>query len=143
MLDQVLAAETEWVEVYVQRARVRKRLGDKERAIIDATPAQIADAVSRVENRKRQQLLAQNNLRRSSDQLKQLMNDPDLAGGSEVLLVPLDTPLDQAVQYSKLEALMTAMTYASIAAFAVACVAYVVVRYVLFPRRRERVTRRA
>ncbi|MEM1450305.1 MAG: hypothetical protein AAGI22_14410 [Planctomycetota bacterium] len=41
------------------------------------------------------------------------------------------------------EALMTAMTYASIAAFAVACVAYVVVRYVLFPRRGERVTRRA
>ncbi len=83
----------------------------KERAIIDATPAQIADAVSRVENRKRQLLIAQNNLRRASDQLKQLMNDPDLAVGSEVLLVPLDTPIDEAVQYSKLEALMTAMDH--------------------------------
>ncbi|MEM9380013.1 MAG: hypothetical protein AAGB93_08680 [Planctomycetota bacterium] len=59
--------------------------------------------------------------------------------------------LRDALQHSALstptgtrrEALMTAMTYASIAAFAAACVAYVVVRYVLFPRRRGRITSRA
>ncbi|MEO1637285.1 MAG: tetratricopeptide repeat protein [Cyanobacteria bacterium J06631_9] len=39
LLDQVLVAEPEWVEVYVQRARVRKRLGDKERAITDYSQA--------------------------------------------------------------------------------------------------------
>lgn len=79
------------------------------RAIIDATPAQIADAVSRVENRKRQLLVAQNNLRRASDRLKQLMNDPEMSVGDEVLLVPLDVPIDAPVRYGKLEALTTAI----------------------------------
>lgn len=39
LLDQVIEAEPDWSEAYVQRARVRKRLGDKERAITDYSKA--------------------------------------------------------------------------------------------------------
>ncbi|MEO0770949.1 MAG: tetratricopeptide repeat protein [Cyanobacteria bacterium J06649_4] len=39
LLDEVIAARPEWAEAYVQRARVRKRLGDKERAIADYAKA--------------------------------------------------------------------------------------------------------
>ena len=39
LLDQVIATEPGWAEAYVQRARVRKRLGDKERAIADYSKA--------------------------------------------------------------------------------------------------------
>ncbi|MEL6900808.1 MAG: tetratricopeptide repeat protein [Cyanobacteria bacterium J06606_4] len=39
LLDQVIAAEPTWAQAYVQRARVRKRLGDRERAIADYAKA--------------------------------------------------------------------------------------------------------
>ncbi|MEL6939159.1 MAG: tetratricopeptide repeat protein [Cyanobacteria bacterium J06598_1] len=39
LLDQVIAAAPDWAEAYVQRARVRKRLGDPERAIADYAKA--------------------------------------------------------------------------------------------------------
>ncbi|MEL7224951.1 MAG: tetratricopeptide repeat protein, partial [Cyanobacteria bacterium J06576_12] len=39
LLSQLIEAEPGWAEVYVQRARVRKRLGDGERAIADYAQA--------------------------------------------------------------------------------------------------------
>ena len=39
LLSQLIEAEPEWAEVYVQRARIRKRVGDKERAIADYAKA--------------------------------------------------------------------------------------------------------
>ena len=39
LLSQLIEAEPEWAEVYVHRARLRKRMGDKERAIADYAKA--------------------------------------------------------------------------------------------------------
>ncbi|MEL6489452.1 MAG: tetratricopeptide repeat protein, partial [Cyanobacteria bacterium J06621_3] len=39
LLNQVIEAEPAWAEPYVQRARVRKRLGDLEKAITDYSKA--------------------------------------------------------------------------------------------------------
>ena len=82
----------------------------EQRRDFDATQAQIADAAARVENRRADVLRAENNLRQASDQLKAIMNDPELTVGSEVLLVPVDEPLDEPIRYSLLDASLTALS---------------------------------
>jgi outer membrane protein TolC len=76
----------------------------------DANEAQFADSVSRVESR----LTALNSARRAfqvaSDQLKALINDPDLTLGADVLIIPADAALDVPVQYSLADLLGTALT---------------------------------
>jgi outer membrane protein len=79
------------------------------RAMVDANAAQIADATARVERRKADVLRAQTQVRLLSDQLKILMNDPDIAPGSELVLLPVETAVDEPVKFSLLESLRTAM----------------------------------
>jgi outer membrane protein TolC len=79
----------------------------KERALVDANNAQIADATARVERRRADVLRAQTQLRLVSDELKALMNDPDLPVGSEVVLLPADDAPDAPVAFSLLESLRT------------------------------------
>lgn len=79
------------------------------RAMVDANAAQIADATARVERRKADVLRAQTQVRLLSDQLKTLMNDPDVPPGSEVVLLPVDSAVDEPVKFSLLESLRTAM----------------------------------
>jgi outer membrane protein TolC len=83
--------------------KVRDQLRERER--IDANRAQIADATARVERRKADVLRAQTQLRLVSDQLKQLMNDPSLPVGSEVVLLPADMAVDAPVRFSLLDSL--------------------------------------
>jgi len=78
------------------------------RRVQDARQAQVADAISRVERRKGDLLSAQTTLRNTSDRLKALINDPDLPVGSEILLIPVDAPLDEPVEFSLVEAITTA-----------------------------------
>ena len=80
-----------------------------QRRLIDAAPPQIFSALSRVEDRKGNVIAAQNVLRRRSDQLKRLLNDPSLPMSGEALLIPLDGPADEAVSYSVLDAYTTAL----------------------------------
>lgn len=80
-----------------------------QRRTLDATPAQIADATARVERRKAELLRAQTALRRASDQLKGLINDPDLPVGGEVLILPSDSAIDAPVSYSLADAITTAI----------------------------------
>ncbi len=98
---------------------IAKRLlqaGEKVRQILevrkgnmDANPAQFANAVAAVESRRGDVIQAENTLRNASDQLKQLMNDPELTVGSEVLLLPADNPVDAPTQFSLLDSLTTAI----------------------------------
>jgi outer membrane protein TolC len=81
----------------------------KQRINLDATPAQIANAESQVQTRAGNVLQAQNTLRQAGDRLKVLMNDPDLPVGSEVLIVPLDMPVDAPVQFNLLDSLNQAV----------------------------------
>lgn len=87
--------------------KVRDQLKSREK--LDATPAQIADAVARVERRKADVYRAQTVLRNQSDRLKALMNDPSIPLGSEVLLVPADAAIDEPVKYSLLDSVERAV----------------------------------
>ncbi len=75
----------------------------------DAGPAQRADAKSEVEERRGFVIAAQEVYRRASDDLKRLMNDPDLPVGSEVLIFPIDVALDAPIRYNLLDAYTTAI----------------------------------
>lgn len=81
----------------------------RNRAQVDANAAQIADATARVEQRKADVLRAQTQVRLLSDQLKVLMNDPDIPPGSELVLLPVDDAVDEPIKFSLLESLRTAM----------------------------------
>jgi outer membrane protein TolC len=78
---------------------------------IDANQAAIGRANSTVESRKADVLRAQTNLRLVSDRLKQLMNDPDVPVGSEVILIPADRAVDEPVKFSLVESLRSAVQY--------------------------------
>ena len=88
--------------------RVREEI--KARRVLDAVQAQVADAVSAVENRRADLLRAQRAVRRASDRLKLLMNDPRYPVGSETVLVPTDAALDQPIVFSLVDALSTAVS---------------------------------
>lgn len=79
------------------------------RRVFDAVQAQIADAQSTVETRRGDILRAQRDLRRASDRLKSLINDPAVPVGSERLLIPIDAPLDEPITYSLLDSVQTAV----------------------------------
>lgn len=83
----------------------------KARRVLDAVQAQVADAVATVERRKGDVLRAQRGLRRASDALKVLMNAPDLPVGSEMLLLPSDSAIDEPLGYSLVDEIETAVTH--------------------------------
>jgi outer membrane protein TolC len=91
----------------VTRGQLQARL----EAGLDVPPSQLADAVARVERRKSDITQAQVVVRDTSDRLKVLMNDGDFPVGSEVLLAPLDVPVDEPVTYNLLDALTTAVQH--------------------------------
>jgi outer membrane protein len=89
--------------------RVRDQL--IQRAPMDANQVQIADAISRVENRARDLSTAQTQMELLSDNLKALVNDPEFPIGSSVLLVPADFMVDQPITYNLAEAVRSALRY--------------------------------
>jgi len=66
--------------------------------------------VARVERRRSDLLVARTNLRNASDRLKQLMNDPSLPVGSEMLIVPTEDAISEPIEYSLLDAIATGIT---------------------------------
>ena len=89
----------------ITREKLRARLESG----LDVPPSQLADAVARVERRKIDVFRARDAVREASDRLKVLMNDPDLPVGSEIMIAPLDQPVDEATRYNLLDALTTAV----------------------------------
>ena len=67
------------------------------------------DIKARRETRRSDVITARNQLRRASDALKLIVNDPGLPVGSEVLLVPADDPVDEPVSYSLADSITTAI----------------------------------
>ncbi len=100
-------------ELAIRQSLLERGLGVRDdikvRRIQDARQAQVADAAARVERRKGQILVAQTNLRRASDRLKALINDPDLAVGTEIMLVPVDRAVDEPIGFSLVDAITTAI----------------------------------
>lgn len=79
------------------------------RAGFDARPENLSNVRAAVESRRADFADAQDALRKASLNLKRLMNDPRLPVGSEVLILPVDGPVDQAVEFSKLDAMKAAI----------------------------------
>lgn len=71
--------------------------------------ANVANSRARVIEREANVMRAQNGVRRVSDRLKALMNDPALPTGSELLILPVDWPVDEPISYNLGEALFTAI----------------------------------
>ncbi len=84
-------------------AQVRARAG------FDVNRAQIANAAARVRDRQSDLWRARNTVRVSSDRLKALINRPDLPVSSEVLLLPVDLPFAEPIEFSLADAIISAL----------------------------------
>lgn len=89
----------------------RDQLQARMDAQLDVPPSQLADAVARVQRRKTDVTRARDAVRDAGDRLKLLMNDPDFPVGTEILLTPLDQPVDEPMTFSLVDALTTAVTH--------------------------------
>jgi len=103
----------------LQRLRVVQRLllrGIVTRDVLaarldfDVQPSEYSEAVATVESRRAQVIREVNNLRRASDRLKLLINDPELTVGSEILLLPVDEAIDEGLSLSLLDSIQTAIS---------------------------------
>ncbi len=88
---------------------VQNQLEIRKNEGLDVDQAQLSDAVARVQARRSNVKRAENALRRNSDRLKQLINDPTIPVGSEIILLPADVPIDEPVTYSLLDSITTAV----------------------------------
>jgi outer membrane protein len=93
--------------LYDRGVRVRDQVIARE--ILDATPAQIAQARATVESRRAQLIRAQLALRVASDNLKVLMNLPQVPIGDETLILPVDDAITQPLAFSLADVLGTAI----------------------------------
>jgi len=102
-----------WQEIEIRQwlVNVGEEVRDKleRRRDHDTTVAEWADAVARVERRKAGVIRSRQELRRSSDILKELMNDLDLSVGTESVLKPIDAFIDTPVEYNLRSAILTAV----------------------------------
>lgn len=100
-------------ELSIVQAQLERGIGVRDdikaRLVLDAVQAQVADAVATVESRKGDLLTAQRSMRRASDRLKALMNDPEFPVGSELLLIPSDHAIDEPIMLSLVEEIRTAV----------------------------------
>lgn len=74
----------------------------------DVRPAEYSDAVARVEQRRAELIRSINLLRARSDELKVILNDPDLPVGGEEVILPIDDPFTESLEVSLLDSLQTA-----------------------------------
>lgn len=86
----------------------RDQLKVREAAQLEAASA-VKDAIFRVTDRESQLRRAQTVLKIAGDRLKQLVNDPDLPIGSEVVPLATDDPLDQPLRFNLAEAMLAAI----------------------------------
>ncbi len=79
------------------------------RADVDANPAEVSDADARVQERRQTVIQSQTNVREASDRLKLAMSDPRYPVAGETLLLPVDEPVDQDIQYGLFDAYQSAL----------------------------------
>jgi outer membrane protein len=102
-----------WKNLEIQQWLVDKGIEVRDvlerRRDFDARPAEYADAVAVVEQRRSNVIRARRQLRAASDRLKLLINDPELAVGSELVVKPIDEVSGMPISYSLRDAVMTAV----------------------------------
>lgn len=122
LLELVQQTEAAYWNLLVARhvVQIRRRLFDegiktrdkiKNRAEFDASPAEVSDAVSRVESRRVALLRAETDALIASDRLKRLINAPGLNVASEVMILPTDSMIDAAITFNYYDAVMAALQH--------------------------------
>lgn len=91
--------------------RARETLRQIELRDFKTNSAQIASARSDVQSRIQSVIEARNDLNKASDVLKRLMNDDELTLGSDILMLPSDTPADEPTSFSLRDCLLTAVEH--------------------------------
>lgn len=119
-INTVLETETAYWELFRARHNLRivQRLLDRGaetqreiriRADVDADPAEVADADARVQERRQTVIQSQTAVREANDRLKTAMSDPRFPVAGELLLLPADAPVDQAIEYGLFDAYQSAL----------------------------------
>jgi outer membrane protein TolC len=75
----------------------------------DVGRVQMSQTTSSIENRRTILIRARARVRDLSDQIKRLMNDPDLPVTSGVLILPADAPIEQQIRFNLEDQINTAM----------------------------------
>ncbi|MEM6551799.1 MAG: TolC family protein [Planctomycetota bacterium] len=120
LMDVLLATESAYwnLRFSKQRLLIRQRqlartveLRDKVKARLgfDAPPASLTDANARVELRRSDVIIARALVRQASDELKRVINSPDLSVVGETVLVPTTDPGKSPITFSLLDEVTTAL----------------------------------
>ena len=120
LIEAVARTEAQYWQVYLSRARLVStrwllKVGEDVKAVLerrrgyDASLAQYADAVSKVEDRRAAMIRAERDLQRAVNELKRLMNDPRLPVGGAETVVTVDRPVEQALKCGIGDSLATAL----------------------------------
>lgn len=125
LLDLVVQVEQAYWSLYIARQdlvvaewlvgegeRIRDILGN--RRGFDTTLAQYADAVATVESRKTRLIRARRDVGQAMDNLKLLVNAPDLPVGSEVDVVPVDSMVESPYTFDLRDSISTALAQSPI-----------------------------
>lgn len=122
LLDVVARVEAGYWDVYFAQQQLRVRVSllerstdDRDRLIerrgYDASPVEITEANSFVELHRADVIRARSAVRVASDQLKRLLNSPDLPIADETLIVPVDEPTDEPISFSLLDLVTAALRH--------------------------------
>ncbi len=102
-----------WANLEIQEWLVREGLAVRDsmeaRRQFDVQPAQYADSVATVEQRRADVIRARREVRAASDRLKRLLNDPELSIAAEELIVPTDVAAQSPMTFSLRDSIMTAI----------------------------------
>jgi outer membrane protein TolC len=107
--ELLLARQRLLIQTRLLERGVRDRGTVEKRIDFDAEPASVTQASSQVEQRRAEVIKARQEVRRRSDELKRLINSPDLPVAGETLVVPLDKPVDEPMVFSLVDAISTAL----------------------------------
>lgn len=122
MIDLVTAVEqTYWQLVGAQQTLlIQQRLLDRTIAMrdkleprfgFDLLLADLNEVNARIDQRRADVLRSRDRVRSLSDQLKRLINDPELPVSDETLLVPAEAALDEPIRFSLLDEVTTALQH--------------------------------
>lgn len=122
LINTVTNAETAYYDLVFaeQSLRINKRLLERgietrdvlqSRANFDARPAELSDAVARVESRRADVIRAERDLRKASDRLKQIINQNNPTVADETLLLPDPLAADEPITYALVDSITTALAH--------------------------------
>ncbi len=109
--DLVYAKSQLMIQTRLYERTIEDRNRLKQREDFDVNPVRLTEANSFVELRHADVIRARQNARVASDNLKLLMNSPELPISDETLLLPVDAPVDEPIAFSLHDAVATALRH--------------------------------